>query len=160
MLIVTRNRVAFAVLGSALLMMSFAVNSAQVEAQQAKAENARIRTLLQERAVTLKEIADRIQQLQQAKLVRPEELFAAKSAAVFAAADAAENDAARVAMLQGMLTDTIAYERLIAESIRANPAEATDARGKIDRLNALAQMKVSRLDLELAIERLKAGGGR
>ena len=155
--LVTRNRVAAVMVGLAVAAGVGAATSARVEAQAARAESERVKALLQERAATLKGIADRMQQLAAANAARPEELFQAKTAAAYAAVEAADTDAARVAILQNLLNDTVAYEKVVADSIRANPAAATDARGQSDRLNALAHMKVSRIDLELAIERLKAG---
>ena len=157
MKLVTRNRVAAAMVGLAVAAGVGAVTSARVEAQVAKAESERVKALLTERATTLKGIADRMQQLGTAGTARPEEVFQAKTAAAYAAVEAADTDATRVAILQNLLNDTLAYEKVVADSIRANPAAANDARGQTDRLNALAHMKVSRIDLELAIERLKAG---
>ena len=154
---VTRARAATLVVASALALSLGLAASARVEAQAAKAENARVKALLRERADTLKGISDRMQQLSQANLVGPQDVFQARTAAAFAAADAAESDAARVAVLQNLLNDTLAYEKLVADSVRANPAKAGDTRGSVERVNALAHMKVSRIDLELAIERIKEG---
>ncbi len=120
----------------------------------------RIRAILVERAQTLRGVADRLAELTKAPVnpARPEELFAARAAAGHAEVEAADTDAARLAILNRMLADTVAYEKLVADSIQANPVPATDLRGRVDRENALAQLKVGRLDLELAIEQVRGGG--
>lgn len=158
MALLTRNRVAAAMVGLSLSVGVFGVTTARVEAQAARAENARIKALLQQRAATLKSIFDRMQQMMAANAAQPQEVFQAKTAAAFAAADAADTDAQRLTILQSLLNDTVAYEKLVTDSIRANPAAATDARGRADRLNAIEQLRVSQIDLQLAIERLRAGG--
>ena len=156
-MVFTRNRIAAAMVGLSLTAGVLGITAARGEAQAAKAENARIKALLQERAATLKSISDRMQQMMAANAARPEEAFQAKTAAAFALADAVDTDAQRLTILQSLLNDTLAYEKLVSDSIRANPAAANDARGRADRLNALEHLKVSQLDLQLAIERLRAG---
>ena len=157
MTLFTRPRLAAAMVAVLAAVSVFATTTARVEAQAAKAENARIKALLQQRAATLQSISERMQQMAAANAAGPQEAFQAKTAAAFAAADAADGDAQRLTILQGLLTETVAYEKLVADSIRANPAAANDARGRADRLNALEHLKVSQIDLQIAIERLRAG---
>ena len=158
MRILTRNRVAVAIIGMAVIGGVGAATVTRVEAQPApRPEQARVKGLLKERAATLKAVSDRMQQLAATNAAQPPEVFQAKTAAGYAAADAADSEAEHVAALNGILAETTAYEKVIADSIRANPAAATDARGQTDRLNALAQLKVARIDIELAIERTKGG---
>lgn len=121
----------------------------------------RVKAILVDRAQTLRGIADRTAELAKLpadqKPAGPEEVFAARQAAGHAEIDVADTDAQRRAILIRLLADTVTYEKLVADSIRANPAPANDVRGRVDRENAMAQLKLGRLDLELAIERMNAG---
>ncbi len=142
------------------LLIGFGTSSRVAAQKVEKAERAdtdRAKAILKDRAVTLRGIAERTAGLAglNPPAAGPQDVFQAKVAALYAEADAADADPARLMILNQLLAETTAYEKLVADSIRTNPAVATDARGKVDRENAMAQLKLGRLDVELAIERLK-----
>ena len=116
-----------------------------------------VRAMLVQRARLTRGIADRLASLQQSGTAKPDEVFQARAAAAHAEVDAADTDAQRLQILTALLGEMNAYEKVVIDSIRANPAAANDVRGRVDRENAVAQLELGKIDLQLSIERLRAG---
>jgi hypothetical protein len=111
----------------------------------ADAKGARLKSLLQERLTTVRDVANTTNLMHRQGMVTSAQAYEANAAVFNAELDLSETNAQRVAILDKMLVEAKAYEDTMARSAASTA---------IDR-NAPLLAKVSRLDVEIALERAR-----
>jgi len=111
----------------------------------ADSKGTKLKSLLNDRLATVRDVANGTNLMYQQGLVTPAQAYDAKLAVFNAELDLCETSPQRVAILDKMLVEAKNYEETVAR---------TSVPVALDR-NAQLVAKVSRLDVEIALERAK-----
>lgn len=120
-----------------------AVDSSKARADEAQAP--KLKDLLTEKLGLLKEIASQKATAYQAGLVPFADVDAANQAVLKTELELCATGKERVAVLEKMLADAKEWEKRVAQQVKSGTAPTSEA----------VKAKVSRLDVEIALERAK-----